>query len=152
MITRPTTAQLLLDCATELMQGVLPAVSDPNAVVRIYMIEQVIRNAAIRCAHEISWMCAEIPPVETFAHAVRQVAPNEDLTAALARLALSNDESLELDAVVEHYQCAGEVLSAALETTIIDGLDELRRRGEHILKARLARERDVMAGWSPTGR
>ena len=152
MISRPTTEQLLLDCATELMQGVLPAVTDPNAIVRIYMIEQVLRNAAVRCAHEIDWMREEVPPIEAFARAVQAVAPNEDVAALLARLDFSDEESLALDAVVERYQRAGEVLSSALETTVLAGLSDLQNTGEDILEARLARERDVMAGWSPTGR
>jgi len=152
VITRPTTEQLLLDCATELMRGVLPAVSDPNAIVRIYMIEQVLRNAAIRCAHEIRWMRDEIPPIEAFARDVYEAAPNEEVSTLTTRLALSDSQALDLDAVVERYQCAGDLLSAALETTVLAGLDDLRDTGEHILAARLDREREVMAGWSPTGR
>jgi hypothetical protein len=54
--------------------------------------------------------------------------------------------------VVERYTRAGDVLAAALEIAVTDGLTELRRRGEQLLEARHARETVVMAGWSPTGR
>jgi hypothetical protein len=152
VISRPTTEQLLLDCAKELMQGVLPAVSDPTAIVRIYMIEQVLRNAAIRCGNEIAWMCEEIPAIDVYGHAVHDAAPNESLGAALGSLERSDHEALSLEAVAERYYRAGEVLSTALEIAVLSSIDELRQRGEGILEARLAREKDVMAGWSPTGR
>ena len=151
MIVRPSTEQLLLDCCKELMQGVLPAVSDQTAVVRIFMIEQVLRNAAVRSAHEIAWMDEEIPLIDSYARAVLQEAPREELAALLGRL--DNAEiGLDLDTVVERYTRAGDVLAAALEVAVTDGPVELRRRGEQLLEARHARETVVMAGWSPTGR
>jgi len=145
MIVRPSTEQLLLDCCKELMQGVLPAVSDQTAVVRIFMIEQVLRNAAVRCAHEIAWMDEEIPLIDSYARAVLEEAPREELAALLGRL--DNAEiGLDLDTVVERYTRAGDVLAAALEVAVTDGPVELRRRGEQLLEARHARETVVMAG------
>ena len=151
MISRPTTEQLLLDCAKELMRGVLPAVSDPPAIIRIYMIEQVLRSAAIRSANEIAWMREEIPAIEAYGQGARRVA-NEDLSALLARVEQADEIDLTLNAVAERYFRAGEVLASALEVAVLSGLDDLRQQGEQIVVARLARERDVMAGWSPTGR
>jgi hypothetical protein len=151
MMVRPTTEQLLLDCCKELMQGVLPAVSDQTAVVRIFMIEQVLRNAAVRCAHEIAWMDEEIPVIDSYARAVLQVAPREELVALLRRLNEA-ETGLDLDVVVERYCRAGEVLAAALEIAVTDELTDLRQRGEQLLDARHARENVVLAGWSPTGR
>ena len=119
MIVRPTTEQLLLDCCKELMQGVLPAVSDQTAVVRIFMIEQVLRNAAVRCAHEIAWMDEEIPLIDSYARAVLQEVPREELVALLGRLD-DAEIGLDLDTVVERYTRAGDVLAAALEIAVTD--------------------------------
>ena len=152
MIVRPTTEQLLLDCCKELMQGVLPAVTDQTAIVRIFMIEQVLRNAAVRCSHEIEWMTDEIPVVEEYGRAVLRAAPHDDLAAELRRLDEAPGERLDLNSVVERYVRAGEVLSTALEIAVTVGLVELAAEGEKLLEARLAREREVMAGWNPTGR
>jgi hypothetical protein len=152
VISRPTTEQLLLDCAKELMRGVLPAVSDPPAIIRIYMIEQVLRSAAIRSANEIAWMREEIPAIEAYGRAVHDAVANEDLTALLARVEQADEMDLTLNAVAERYFRAGEVLASALEVAVLSGLDDLRQQGEQIVVARMARERDVMAGWSPTGR
>ncbi len=152
MMVRPTTEQLLLDCCRELMHGVLPAVTDQTAVVRIFMIEQVLRNAAVRCAHEIAWMTEEIPVVEAYARAVAGASPGTELEPQLQALADSDDGSLDLDAVVLRYCLAGEVLANAVEAAVVDGRADLRVRGEQILEARLAREQVVLAGWSPTGR
>lgn len=152
MISRPTTDQLLLDCVKELMQGVLPAVSDPPAIIRIYMIEQVLRSAAIRSANEIAWMREEIPAIEAYGRAVLDTVANEDLTVLLARLEQADESDLTLTAVAERYFRAGEVLSTALEVAVLCGLEDLRQQGEQIVVTRMARERDVMAGWSPTGR
>jgi hypothetical protein len=152
VIVRPTTEQLLLDCATELMQGVLPAVTDPTVIIRIHMIEQVLRNAAIRSANEIAWMHQEIPPLLAYGRAVQDAAPSDTLTAALDASERADAEDLTLDAAVARYVAAGEVLSAAVEAAVLTGLDALRQQGEQLLEARLAREKDVMAGWSPTGR
>ena len=151
MMVRPTTEQLLLDCCTELIEAVLPAVTDQTAVVRIFMIEQVLRNAAVRSAHEIEWMTGEMPALVAFAEDVQAAAPAAELAALLAR---TNEASagLALDEVIERYSRAGEALAAALETTITGGLTELRQRGEALLDARHEHETTALAGWNPTGR
>ena len=151
MIVRPTTEQLLLDCCKELMQGVLPAVSDQTAVVRIFMIEQVLRNAAVRCAHEIAWMDEEIPVIDSYARAVLQVAPRDELVALLRRLNEA-ETGLDLDTLSTATAGPGTCWPAALEIAVTDGLTDLRQRGEQLLDARHARENVVLAGWSPTGR
>ena len=66
MIAKPTTEQILNDCSRELMEVVLPAVSDETVVVTIYMMDLVLRNAAVRAAHEIAWMTEEIGELEAF--------------------------------------------------------------------------------------
>jgi hypothetical protein len=152
VIGRPTTEQLLLDCCRELMEDVLPTLTDETTIVRIAMIEQVIRNAAARCAHEIGWMLEEIPLIEEYARAVSAAAPDDDLAAALRAVEEATDARLDLDVVTDRYARAGTLFAAALETAVSSGLTDLQAHGERLLDARLSREQQVMAGWSPTGR
>ena len=151
MMVRPTTEQLLLDCCKELIEGVLPAVTEQTAVVRIFMIEQVLRNAAVRSAHEIEWMTGEIPALVGFAQDVQAAVPPAELAARLASVDEASSD-LALDDVVERYSRAGQALAAALETTISRELTELRQRGEALLDARHDHETATLAGWNPTGR
>jgi len=153
MLSRPTTEQILLDCCRELMTAVLPALTDEHAQVSVIMIETVLRNAAVRAAHEVAWMREETAGIERYAQAVTELAPGaEPLTAALKSLADAPRDSLHLDDVVETYCRAGNTLSAALETAVAGGLTSLVRQGEEILDVRAGHETEVMAGWSPTGR
>ena len=153
MLSRPTTEQILLDCCRELMTTVLPALTDETAQVSVIMVETVLRNAAVRAAHEVAWMRAETAEIESYTQAVAEQAPGADLLrAALKALADAPRDSLHLDDVVETYCRAGNALSAALETAVAGSLTGLVRRGEEILDARDGHETEVMAGWSPTGR
>ena len=152
MLSRPTTEQILLDCCRELMTNVLPSLTDATAQVSVIMVETVLRNTAVRAAHEVAWMREETADIEAYAHAVAAQAPGTTLETALAALAAAPRDSLHLDDVVETYCRAGNALSAALETAVASGLAPLVQRGEEILDVRSGHETDVMAGWSPTGR
>jgi hypothetical protein len=122
------------------------------------MTETVLRNAAVRAAHEVAWMREETAEIESYAQAVAEQAPGaespsaDSLQAALKALADAPRGSLHLDDVVETYCRAGNVLSAALETAVACSLTDLVRRGEEILDVRADHETEVMAGWTPTGR
>jgi len=152
MIGRPTTEQILLDCCRELMEDVLPTLTDETTIVRVAMIEQVIRNAAARCAHEIGWMLEELPVIHEYGRAVFAAAPNDDLDAALRAVEDGSEGGMDLDGVTDRYARAGNLFAAALETAVSSGLTDLQADGERLLDARLTREQQVMAGWSPTGR
>ena len=152
MLSRPTTEQILLDCCRELMTNVLPSLTDATAQVSVIMVETVLRNTAVRAAHEVAWMRDETADIEAYARAVAAQAPGTTLETALAALAAAPRDSLHLDDVVETYCRAGNALSAALETAVASGLAPLIQRGEEILDVRSGHETDVMAGWSPTGR
>ena len=160
MLSRPTTEQILLDCCRELMTTVLPALTDETAQVSVIMVETVLRNAAVRAAHEVAWMREETAEIESYARAVAGQAPSpgadspgaDSLRAALKALADAPRDSLHLDDVVETYCRAGNALSAALETAVAGSLTGLVRRGEEILDTRDGHETEVMAGWTPTGR
>ncbi len=153
MLSRPTTEQILLDCCRELMEGVLPALTDETAQVRVIMVETVLRNMAVRSAHEIAWMREETGAMEAYARSVQAGAPGADLVAkAIAALAAAPRDDLGLDAVVEAYCRASDAFSAALEAAVAAGDRELTTRGEALLEVRADRETEIMAGWSPTGR
>ena len=134
------------------MTNVLPSLTDATAQVSVIMVETVLRNTAVRAAHEVAWMRDETADIEAYAHAVAAQAPGTALETALAALAAAPRDSLHLDDVVETYCRAGNALSAALETAVASGLAPLIQRGEEILDVRSGHETDVMAGWSPTGR
>ena len=138
MIAKPTTEQILNDCSRELMEVVLPAVSDETVVVTIYMMDLVLRNAAVRAAHEIAWMTEEIGELEAFA--------DGDGSSG------GPSAGLHLDDVVERYRQASEAFSVAMEQAVAAGDDERTRRGTALLAHRVEREQDVMCGWSPVGR
>jgi hypothetical protein len=158
MLSRPTTEQIILDCCRELTNTVLPALTDQTAQVAAIMVETVLRNTAVRAAHEVAWMREETAEIDGYAQAVAEQAPGaqtpsaDSLRAALKALADAPRDSLHLDDVVETYCRAGNALSAALETAVAERLTGLVRRGEEILDARAGHETEVMAGWSPTGR
>jgi hypothetical protein len=153
MLSRPTTEQILLDCCRELMTTVLPSLTDATAQVSVIMVETVLRNTAVRAAHEVAWMRDETAEIESYAHEVAaQVPGTASLETALAALADAPRDSLHLDDVVETYCQAGNALSAALETAVASGLATLIHRGEEILDVRTGHETEVMAGWTPTGR
>ena len=152
MLSRPTTEQILLDCCRELMTNVLPSLTDATAQVSVIMVETVLRNTAVRAAHEVAWMRDETADIEAYARAVAAQAPGTTLATALAALAAAPRDSLHLDDVVETYCRAGNALSAALETAVASGLAPLVQRGEEILDVRSGHETEVMAGWTPTGR
>jgi len=152
MLSRPTTEQILLDCCHELMTTVLPSLTDATAQVSVIMVETVLRNTAVRAAHEVAWMRDETAGIEAYAREVAARAPGTTLETALAALAAAPRDSLHLDDVVETYCRAGNALSAALETAIASGVAALIRRGEEILDVRSGHETEVMAGWTPTGR
>ena len=153
MLTRPTTEQVLIECARELMASVLPSLSDETAQVCVVMLDTVLRNMAVRAAHEIAWMAQECLAIEEYATAVLAVDPGASaLREALEVYAQAPRDSLHLDAMVERYCQAGKAFSAALEVAVAGGRSDLVKRGEELLDTRGDRETEVMAGWSPTGR
>ena len=56
MITRPTTEQILADCAREVRETLLPAITDAGLRVQLEMLEQVLAQCALRAGHEMAWM------------------------------------------------------------------------------------------------
>jgi hypothetical protein len=153
VISRPTTEQIILDCRRELMETVLPAVSDPAVVVCLQMLENVLRNAATRAAHEIAWMAEEAKAMTTYAHEVGTRASSPELRAVLAATDAAGDAaSLHLDACVAAYSTAGELLSCAIEAAFAAEDDDLVEQGVRLLQERTDREQEIKGEWAMTGR
>jgi hypothetical protein len=149
MIAGPSTEILLRDCARELLERVLPYVEGDLARVRVVMLEQVLRNAAERAAHEIAWMVEETGDMRRYARAVLNAEPGVTALAAAVEAAdaRANRNSLHLDDVIDTYRYASEALSCALEAAIASGDQSSISAGAALLAGRSKRERLIMSGW-----
>lgn len=152
MISRPTTEQVLLDCCRVLEDDVLPSVADDTMQVRLVMLGKVLRNAAVRAAHEVAWMREETGAMEAYARTVAATTGADELQAALEALTTAPHDSLHLADVVEVYGRASDALSAALEAALAAGRQDLVLEGTSLLSTRLAHENDVVGGWDAAGR
>ena len=152
MITLPTTEQIILDCRRELLETVLPAVSDPAVKVTVEMMENVLRNVATRCAHEIAWMAEETEAMMAYAAEVAEVTASDALKAAIEEAKLGRAASLDLDDVRREYSLAGEALSCAIEASFEASDDGLLRKAVELLQARNAREQQIKGDWAMIGR
>jgi hypothetical protein len=153
MLSRPTTEQILLDCRDELMRTIAPAVPDGPVLVAIQMMENVLRNCAVRSAHEIAWMHDEAAEMVSYAARVGAGAHTTTaVTDALAAYDAHRDASLHLDDVCAAYSLAGQCLSAAIDAAMASGDAELQADGRAILERRLAHENEIMGEWAFVGR
>src|SRR5579863_8847853 len=103
MITKPTTDVLIEDCCRELMEGILPGLTDETLKLRLVMTETVLRNAAVRAAHEIAWMREETAALLAYAGRVAARHGSEPVRAALAAAQADPDGSLHLADVTGRY-------------------------------------------------
>ena len=153
MIARPTTEQVARDCARDLLDTVLPTVDTEAAGIVVRMLENVLRNIAVRAAHEIAWMTEETAIMERYAVDVLDAIPAAPGVAdALGQLDAATRASLHLDDVVETYTRAGEAFSLALEAALLEGHGPLTARANEILHIRSEHEVEAMAEWAPIGR
>jgi hypothetical protein len=153
VIALPTTAQIILDCRRELLEVIGPEVQSDAGKVSVQMLENVLRNAATRAAHEIAWMRDETSAMEAFARDTLAAAPaSAEISVALAALGSGPRSSLHLDDVANVYSLAGEAFSCAIEAALGGGLAELAERGAALLAARSATEVEIMGEWGFVGR
>ena len=153
MLSRPTTEQILLDCRHELLSTIDPAVAAEPVKIAIQMLENVLRNCAMRAAHEIAWMREETELMVTFARKVSGTAcATAAITAALEAFDAGRSDSLHLDDVAATYHLAGHCLSAAIDAVMADGDDALHLEARAILTTRLDHENQIMGEWSFVGR
>ena len=148
MLSRPTTEQILLDCCRELMTGVLPALTDETAQVAVVMIETVLRNMAVRSAHEIAWMREEIDDIDELRaarSAARRRTPAPTEPRRPPRAACTSTTSSRRTAG------PGGALSAALEAAVAGGACRpgRARRGAARPRAPATRPRSWPAGARP---
>lgn len=153
MISLPSTEQIILDCRRELLEVIGPEVTSDAAKVSVQMIENILRNAAERAAHEIAWMHDETAAMESFANDTLAAIPKATGVAnALAALHAGPRASLHLADVATVYSLGGEALSYALEAAFAGGHDALATRAAALLAARSEHEVRVMGEWGMVGR
>ena len=153
MLSQPTTDQILADCRNELLTTIDGAVTDPAVKIAIQMMENVLRNCAMRAAHEIAWMREETDAMIEFARSVAASGASTDaLMHALAAHDAGRSDSLHLDDVVATYSLAGECLSVALESSLAADDADLVIAGRALLEQRLAHELEIMGEWTMVGR
>ncbi len=153
MISLPSTEQILLDCGRELLEVIGPEVTSDAGKVSVQMLENVLRNVAMRAAHEIAWMRDETAAMESFARDTASAHPSVSaVTVALAALDAGPRGSLHLDDVASVYSLAGEALSCSLEAVLAAGDSGLGARGAALLVARSATEVQIMGEWGFVGR
>jgi hypothetical protein len=152
MITRPTTDVLIEDCCRELMEGILPGLTDETLKLRLVMTETVLRNAAVRAAHEIAWMREETAALIGYAGQVAAWHGSEPLRAALADAEAGPADSLHLADAAEVYERAGQAFAAALAAAQEAGAADLVGQARELLRDRIATEKEVMATYAVVGR
>ena len=153
MISLPTTDQVILDCRRELLEIVAAEVHSDAAKVSVQMLENVLRNAATRAAHEIAWMRDETLAMEQYAKDVLAAFPAaKGIAAALTALDAGPRQSLHLHDMACTYSLAGEAFSCALEAALAGGNDDLASRAHALLSARSATEVEIMGEWGFVGR
>lgn len=152
MITRPTTDALIGDCCRELTEAILPALTDDTLRLRLVMTETVLRNAAVRAAHEIAWMVLETSALMAYAAEVAGRHGGEPLLAALAEAQAGEAESLHLADVTGRYERAGRAFELALAAATGAGAADLIERARELLRDRIATEKRVMATYAVVGR
>jgi hypothetical protein len=152
VITRPTTDALIGDCCRELMDEILPGLTDETLRLRLVMTETVLRNAAVRAAHEIAWMRAETSALVAYAATVAARYPREPLRAAMAAVEVSPAASLHLADVADRYEKAGQAFEQALAAAQEAGAADLIAQARELLRDRVEIEKQVMATYTVVGR
>jgi hypothetical protein len=136
VLSRPTTDQTIDGVLRDLESIVLPAVHAEPARVAIQMMQQVLRGASVRAAHEIAWMHEEIDDI---AAATAPLSADPAVAEAREALAEADARSLHLHDVQHRYHLAGDLLGAAVEVAYASGdqgaIEALRavlqRRSDH---------------------
>ncbi len=148
MLARPTTDQVLLGIVDSLTDDVMPALADEPARVAVQMMQQLLRSAAVRAAHEIAWMADEIATIRALAADF----DDGDVREALAALAELDATSLHLADAQARYDRASEVLSRCIDAAYASGSADQRDRVNEVLDARSAHEMAIVGQFDLVGR
>ena len=116
------------------------------------MAETVLRNAAVRAAHEIAWMREETAALLAYAERVAARQDSEPVRAALAAAEAGPADSLHLADVADRYERAGQAFTAALAAAQEAGDADLVAQARELLRDRIATEKQVMATYAVVGR
>lgn len=118
MLSVPTTDHAITGIIDDLDAVVLPALRDEPARLAVQMMQQILRGAAVRAAHEIAWMHEEIAEISAASN--RLV---DDPAVAEARRALDGQAatSLHLADMQARYALASDVLSCSIEAAYAAG-------------------------------
>ena len=152
MLSRPTTAQIINDCRRELAEVVAPALNDEAAAVSLTMLDEVLRNCAVRAAHEVAWMRQEITDMVSYARKVAAAQPVAQLDHALQTFDDAETGSLHVEELAADYSLAGACLAEALDAARAENLEGLLRDGRTLLDERLERENQIKGDWGFVGR
>jgi len=151
VITRPTTEQILNDCAREVRETMLPA-AEGTMRVSLEILEQLLAHCALRAAHEMAWMEEEIASIEPFAADVADQLGDAATIAALTALRGGRTTSLHLEARCDEYHLASEALSCAVEAAVGADDPQLQRRAMALLESRRDRETELRPNFFFPGR
>jgi hypothetical protein len=149
MLSRPTTEQVIAGVLGDLDRLVLPELDEGPGRVALQMIEQLLRGAAVRAAHEIAWMHEEIADIRD---SISSVADDPAVAAALADLDALDPASLHLDDVQRRYSAASEALSCAADVAYAAGDQPLIARLQDVLDRRSAHEMQIVGQLDLVGR
>ncbi len=150
MQAQPTTDQILNDLAREVREELIPVIEDPALKVNLEMMEQLLTAAAVRSAHEIAWMAAEVDAMLAYANDVADTLNDAATSEALAAFAADSSDSLHLQDQVQNYSLAGEAFGRALEAA--GDHDRLGPAGAQLIRQRRDTEREIRPGFYFPGR
>jgi hypothetical protein len=141
----------------DLTDTVLAALTDEPARVAVQMMQQLLRGAAVRAAHEIAWMHEEIDDIITTVDALAGAdapagADADPLAAARTVLDELDASSLHLADVQQRYDRAGEVLSCAIEAAYVSGDTDAIEKLRAVLQRRSEHEMAIIGQFDLVGR
>ncbi len=149
MLSRPTTDHAINGVLSVLDEQVLPTITDEPARVAVQMMQQILRGAAVRAAHEIAWMHEEITAIRDVAGSAGDDA---GVTEAVGALDALDAVSLHLEDVQARYDAAGEVLSRCIEAAYAADDAEAVERARAVLQLRSAHEMEIIGQLDLVGR
>ncbi|CAN5801570.1 MAG: hypothetical protein ACR2HP_03360 [Ilumatobacteraceae bacterium] len=152
MLSKPTTDHVINGVRATLDEQVLPKLTDEPTRVAVQMMQQILRGAAVRAAHEIAWMHEEIAGIRVVAAGAADDAAVAEAVAALDGLDALDAASLHLEDVQARYDKAGEVLSRCVEAAYAAGDDEAVERARAVLALRSAHEMEIIGQLDLVGR